>query len=149
MNSLLNLSNIGITDLAFGCEIDDINLLYKFVDIITSNEYNEIYKYNKNNSISSKVLYNNIIEINVSDDLWINRIATFINKSRVPKDWSDKDFSDFKIKIKELALKIAIVETTIGSYDYPKSKKYNELFEKLKTLSKPEQLMFLREFSTK
>ncbi len=96
-----------------------------------------------------KVLYNNIIEINVSDDLWINRIATFINKSRVPKDWSDMDFADFKIKIKELALKIAIVETTIGSYDYPKSKNYNELLEKLKTLSKPEQLMFLREFSTK
>lgn len=68
MNSILNLNNIGITDLAFGCEIDDINLLYKFVDIITSNEFNEIYKNNKNNSISSKVLYNNILKEFLTDD---------------------------------------------------------------------------------
>src|SRR5574344_1514148 len=59
-----------------------------------------------------KILHNNVKELNSSDTLWIERIATFINKSRVPKDWSDNDVADFKIKVKELALKFTTIEAT-------------------------------------
>src|SRR5574344_2999425 len=61
-----------------------------------------------------KVLYNNVVEKNSENNLWIERIATFINKSRVPKDWSDEDVADFKVKIKELALKFLAIESTTG-----------------------------------
>ena len=91
-----------------------------------------------------KVLFNTISDLNVSDELWINRIATFINKSRVPKDWSDEDFADFKLKAKESALKFSIIEATTGSFDFEKSQSYNLVFNGYLNLNKQEQLMFLR-----
>ncbi len=92
-----------------------------------------------------KILYNTITELNVNDELWINRIATFINKSRVPKDWNDKDYIDFKIKAKELALIFSIIEATIGTKNYNSSKNYNSLIKNFTKFSKPEKLTFLRE----
>ena len=94
-----------------------------------------------------KILFNNVIEINVSDNLWVNRIATFINKSRVPKDWNDEDVADFKIKIKELALKIFIIETTVGSDDKPLGRRSTKLLKEYLELSKIEQLGLLRKMA--
>ena len=91
-----------------------------------------------------KILFNTISDLNISDELWINRIATFINKSRVPKDWSDEDFADFKLKAKESALKFSIIEATTGSFDFEKSQSYNLVFNGYLNLNKQEQLMFLR-----
>ena len=62
-----------------------------------------------------KILHNNIKESNSSDQLWIERIATFVNKSRVPKDWSDEDVSDFKCKIKELSVKFLGIEAVASA----------------------------------
>lgn len=91
-----------------------------------------------------KILLNNIIEINIDDDLWINRIATFINKSRVPKDWSDEDYADFKIKTKELALKFFIIESIAGTKDFTTSKNYHSVLKNFLKLTKAEQIIFLR-----
>ena len=92
-----------------------------------------------------KVLFNNIVEINISEDLWTNRIATYINKFRVPKDWSDEDYASFKIKAKELALKVFVIESTIGSYNANTSKNYFSLLNRYKNLSQSEKMIFLRE----
>ena len=91
-----------------------------------------------------KILFNNVTEISVDDDLWINRIATFINKSRVPKDWSDEDFADFKVKTKELALKFFILESIIGTDVFTTSKNYKSVLKSFLKLTKPEQIMFLK-----
>ena len=91
-----------------------------------------------------KILYNNVKEIDATDELWINRIATFINKHRVPKDWSDEDFADFKIKTKELALKFFALESTVGNYENIMSKKFQVLFNNFLELEKTEQILFIR-----
>ena len=81
---------------------------------------------------------------NNKEDLWINRIATFINKSRVPKDWSDEDYADFKVKTKELALKFFVLESTIGTYEDFNSKNLSSLLSKYRNLPKQEKMLFLR-----
>ena len=91
-----------------------------------------------------KVLLNCVIETDVSDDLWVNRLATFINKFRVPKDWSDEDYADFKVKSKELSLKFAILEATAGVDEKFISKKYHSVLNSFLNLSKPEQMILLR-----
>lgn len=91
-----------------------------------------------------KILLNNVIDTNVNEDLWINRIATFINKSRVPKDWSDEDFADFKVKTKELALKFFVIEATVGTSDCAISKNYHSVLNSFLNLTKQEQMILLR-----
>lgn len=92
-----------------------------------------------------KILLNNIIEKEADDILWINRIATFINKSRVPKDWSDEDVADFKIKVKELALRFFAIEAVAGSEIVCLSKKAESVLGNVLALSKSEQNLILRE----
>lgn len=91
-----------------------------------------------------KILLNTVIEINVPNDLWIKRIATFINKNRVPKDWSDEDYADFKVKTKELALKFFILEATVGMNESCVTQKYHKTLNSFLNLSKQEQLVLLR-----
>ncbi len=91
-----------------------------------------------------KTLSRNIEEINIDDDLWTNRIATFINKYRVPKDWTDEDYADFKLKTKELALKFFVLEATLGTSDCMISKNFKTVFNNYLKLSKQEQMILLR-----
>lgn len=92
-----------------------------------------------------KILHNNIKELNSSDNLWIERIATFINKSRVPKDWSDNDVADFKIKIKELALKFTTIEATAGGSNTKIDNTTAKLLSQILKLSKPQKMVLIRE----
>ena len=91
-----------------------------------------------------KTLLNTVTDTNVNDDLWINRIATVINKSRVPKDWSDEDYADFKVKTKELALKFFVLEATVGTDESSITPQYHYVLNNLLNLSKHEQLILLR-----
>ena len=95
-----------------------------------------------------KVLFNSVIETNVSDELWVKRIATFINKFRVPKDWSDEDFADFKVKTKELATKFLVLESTVGTNEIITSEDYHIVLNGLLNLAKGEQMILLRKFIT-
>ena len=92
-----------------------------------------------------KILHNNVNELTSSDTLWIERIATFINKSRVPKDWSDNDVADFKIKIKELALKFTTIEATTGESNINTDKTTAKLLNQILKLSKPQKMTLVRE----
>ena len=76
--------------------------------------------------------------------MWINRIATFINKSRVPKDWSDEDVADFKVKVKDLALKFYTIEATVGTSEIGISKSFEKVLQQLLELTKPEQNVIVR-----
>ena len=91
-----------------------------------------------------KILFNSVTEKEADDILWINRIATFINKSRVPKDWSDEDVADFKVKVKELALRFYAIEATVGNVEARVSKKVEGVLKQLLALSKAEQSIILR-----
>ena len=91
-----------------------------------------------------KILLNNVVEKDADDILWINRIATFINKSRVPKDWKDDDVADFKIKVKDLALRFYTLEATAGTTNVGNSKTFEKVLKQLLELSKPEQNVILR-----
>ena len=90
-----------------------------------------------------KILLNNVVEKDADDTLWINRIATFINKSRVPKDWSDEDVADFKVKVKDLSIKFYTIEATAGKTEVGLSKDFEKVFKKLLELSRPEQNVIL------
>lgn len=91
-----------------------------------------------------KVLLNNITDEESDDNLWIKRIATFINKERVPNDWNDNDIADFKLKIKELSLKFKILESTAGDIDLTATTKFDVLLEKIKELNSAEKNILLR-----
>lgn len=91
-----------------------------------------------------KILFNNVVEKEADDTLWINRIATFINKSRVPKDWSDEDVADFKVKVKDLALRFYTLEATVGTSNLGQSKSFDKLITQLLSLTKAEQSVILR-----
>lgn len=92
-----------------------------------------------------KILFNNINELGSSEILWIERIATFVNKSRVPKDWSDNDVADFKVKVKEFALRFLTVESTVSTIDEScLNKDFQTLLTKLNNLSKREKNIILR-----
>jgi hypothetical protein len=91
-----------------------------------------------------KILHNNIKELNSTDTLWIERIATFINKSRVPKDWSDNDVADFKIKVKELALKFTTIEATAGGSKIKIDTTTAKLLSQILKLSKPQKMVLVR-----
>ncbi len=95
-----------------------------------------------------RVLFNNVTEKDADDILWINRIATFINKSRVPKDWSDEDVADFKVRVKELALKFYTIEAVVGTSYIGITKSFDRIIDQLLKLSKPEQSVILRKFVT-
>lgn len=92
-----------------------------------------------------KILHNNVKELNSSDTLWIERIATFINKSRVPKDWSDNDVADFKIKVKELALKFTTIEATTGGSNTKIDNTTAKLLSQILKLSKSQKMVLVRE----
>ena len=91
-----------------------------------------------------KILLNSVVDTQVSNELWINRIATFINKSRVPKDWNDEDYADFKVKAKELSLKFFVLEATIGTSEAYVTKNYHSVLNNFLKLTKQEQLILLR-----
>ena len=91
-----------------------------------------------------KVLYRNIKEDTAGDDLWIERISTFINGSRVPKDWTDEDVADFKIKLKELANSFLIIESTAGIAEIKFDKTMQDILSKLLKLSKNKQLLIAK-----
>ena len=46
-----------------------------------------------------KIFANNLQEGSLPYDKWLERIATFVNKVRIPKDWDDNDVSAFKVKV--------------------------------------------------
>ena len=94
-----------------------------------------------------KILLNNVIETNISEDLWTNRISTFINKHRVPKDWSDEDFADFKVKTKELALKFSLLEATIGTKEGLTTKRFHSVLNSYLNLTKQEQMILMRKIA--
>ena len=90
-----------------------------------------------------RILFNNVIEKESDDELWINRIATFINKSRVPKDWSDEDIADFKVKVKDLALNFYSIEATVGTTKKGLNQTLEKIINKILELSKDEQKVIM------
>lgn len=91
-----------------------------------------------------KILHNNINEAQSTDNLWIERIATFVNKSRVPKDWSDSDVADFKVKVKEFALKFQTIEATVGASEVHLDSTMTTLIGQLLKLNKPQQIAIVK-----
>ena len=67
-HSILNLSAIGITDIAFGSESTDLNLLNKFVDLLNQDDVNNFFGVNKDYSISTKNSYKEILKKYISDE---------------------------------------------------------------------------------
>ena len=91
-----------------------------------------------------KIFYKNVVDTEEDDNLWFRRIATFINKYRVPKDWFDSDVADYKVKIKELALKINAIESIVDSLNCQMSDSFKRLLDDIEKLSKPEKNILLK-----
>ena len=89
-------------------------------------------------------MYSNVINDGVSDKFWIERIAAYINKSRVPKDWSDEDTADFKVKIKEMALKFEVIEAAVGAENININANLSSILDSFLKLTKSEQFVLLR-----
>ena len=91
-----------------------------------------------------KILHSNVVNDGVSDKFWIERIAAYINKSRVPKDWSDEDTADFKVKIKEMALKFEVIEAAVGAENININANLSSILDSFLKLTKSEQFVLLR-----
>lgn len=109
-----------------------------------ANRFQAVAEYIGENEL--KILFNNIIEKDIDNELWTNRIATFINKYRVPKDWNDEDYANFKLKTKELALKFFVIESTVGISESMATKNYEIVLNSFLKLPKEEQFLMLRKF---
>jgi len=90
--------------------------LYKSFNI-TSDKANKIILFKRMGLVKSliseddlKVFVNNVQEKSLPYDKWLERIATFVNKSRIPRDWNDKDLTDFNVKVVQFARKIKNLE---------------------------------------
>lgn len=90
-----------------------------------------------------KILYNNINVSDLDNTQWFERIAAFINKVRVPKDWTDNDVAEFKLKIKELALKFLAIEAGAGS-DIKLDKSVEKIIEQISKLNEFQRKGILR-----
>ncbi len=66
--SIRNLVNLNITDLAFGCEINDLNKLNNYVNIITSSPFLKAMEDNKNYELSYKNIVAKELEKYLTDD---------------------------------------------------------------------------------
>ena len=63
----------------------------------------------------------------------------------MPKDWSDNDVADFKIKVKELALKFTTIEATAGGSNVEIDNTTAKLLSQILKLSKPQKMVLIRE----
>lgn len=106
-----------------------------------SKRFDTIKEYISNSEL--KILHNNIDNEAQNNTLWVERIATFINKSRVPKDWNDNDVADFKLKVKEFSQIFLAIEATTGEI-IKLSPAATEILEKLLEFPRPERLGVLR-----
>ena len=124
------------------------HFLFEAFSIITKEDLSERFLNIKEflNEKELIVLLNTVVDIDVSEELWINRFATFVNKARVPKDWNDEDFANFKVKAKELALKFMALEATVGASEAAITEKFNIALNTLLDLSKNEQMILMRKF---
>lgn len=91
-----------------------------------------------------KILCRNIKDNTYDDDLWIERIATYINGTKVPKDWTDENVADFKIKLKALADSFLIIESTAGISEIKFNKAMQDVLSQLLKLSKNKQLLIAK-----
>lgn len=96
------------------------------------------------NDKNLKILSKNIREENASDDLWIERIATFINKAKVPRDWTDEDVADFKVKLKEYCDKFLLLEATAGQSEVKLDNAMQQALTQLLNLEKSKQIAVIR-----
>ena len=92
-----------------------------------------------------KILKNNVVNLDSKMSLWIERIATFINTSRVPKDFSDNDVANFKLKVKDYAFKFKTIEATIGVQNIKLSERIIKVLKQVLKLDEAERLILLKE----
>ena len=96
------------------------------------------------NSSEFRILYNTLKSSSKSDDLKkIEKIATFINGKLVPKDWTDDNIADFKLKIANLAAKFKIIEASAGISEMPDAKT-EKLINQIKKLTENQKLLILQ-----
>ena len=79
---------------------------------------------------------------------WLEKLATIINKKRVPKNWDDNDLADFKQKIILIANEVKRLEFI---YAQTKGTKFivnfdndlKDIMQKIKKLTKFQKLMIV------
>jgi len=86
-----------------------------------------------------------ILAIYENSQFQLKLTSLMFNKSRVPKDWSDNDVADFKIKVKELALKFTTIEATAGVKNIKSDGTLIKLLNQISMLSKPQKMVLVRE----
>ncbi len=74
----------------------------------------------------------------------IERLATYINQKRVPKDWNDLDIANFKLKTKELANLFLIIESTIEASNSTIEIHTQSLIDEILKLDKIQKNLLLR-----
>nr|DAU52963.1 MAG TPA: hypothetical protein [Caudoviricetes sp.] len=82
---------------------------------------------------------------NNTDKRFIEKFATFLNKSRVPKDWCDMDVADFKLKVKDIAYRFNLIESSAGTIQKKPDTKVKELINEIKKLNQIQQNALLRQ----
>lgn len=95
------------------------------------------------NSDSLKILYNNLPKDYCDNFKTVEKIAAYVNGSRVPKDWDDNDKADFKLKVKELAAKFKIIEAVAGK-ELNTDKTVEKIIKQIEKLNDTQKLFLLK-----
>lgn len=91
-----------------------------------------------------KVLGNKITEKSGLETLWIERIATFIIDVKVPKDWDDDIVADFKFKLKCLADKFLVIESTATTEEQSMDTTMEDVLKQILKLSQSQRMTIVR-----
>lgn len=97
----------------------------------------------------SNPAFNVILEFlddkNNTDIRFIEKFAAYLNQKRVPKDWCDMDVADFKLKVKDIAYRFILIESSAKSTLDKPDLKVQKIFDEIKRLNKNQQNTLLRQ----
>ena len=74
----------------------------------------------------------------------IERLATYVNQKRCPKDWSDLDIADYKLKIKNFSNEYAIIRSTVEFDKDLLNENTKSLINEILKLNKIQRALLLR-----
>ena len=74
----------------------------------------------------------------------IERLATYVNQNRCPKDWNDLDVADYKLKIKNYSNEYSIIQSALEFDESLLDENTKNLIYKVLKLSKAQRALLLR-----
>ena len=74
----------------------------------------------------------------------IERLATYVNQNRCPKDWNDLDVADYKLKIKNYSNEYCVIQSALEFDESLLDENTQNLINEVLKLNKSQRALLLR-----